>query len=84
MIISAKIRMKSNKGTHIPELNGGINHGERNLKWGSSYRPLGLLEKRLDAVPSHSKISFTVVTYMQELISFIFKHNFMVMYWYSL
>ena len=48
--------MKSKRGRYISELNENINYGERNLKGGSSCRPLDLLEKRLDAMPSNSKI----------------------------
>jgi hypothetical protein len=44
------------RGTYISELNESINYGERTLSRGSNCRPLSLLEKRLDAMPSHFKI----------------------------
>ena len=73
--------MKSKSGTYIPELNENIDYGERTLKGGSSCRPLGLSEKRLDATPCNSKIILyrrvlvEIVTYRRELISFIVNHN---------
>ena len=69
--------MKSKRGTYISELNENINYGDRSPKGSSSCQSLGLLEKRLDAMPSNSKIIFyrwvlvETVTYGRELISFI-------------
>jgi hypothetical protein len=56
MTIVSERSMKSKRGIYIPKVNENINYGERTLKGGSSCRPLGLLQKRLDAMPSHSKI----------------------------
>ena len=76
--------MKSKWGTYISELNENINYSERTLKWGSSCRPLSLLEKRLDAMPGDFKIILyrwvlieimSTLTYRQELISFMVNHN---------
>ena len=54
---SSKVSMKSKRGTYVSELNENINYGERTLKWGSGCRPLCLLEKRFDAMPSNSKVT---------------------------
>jgi hypothetical protein len=73
-------RKKSNRGTYIPKLNENINYGDRTLSRGSSCRPLGLPEERLDAMPSYCKILLyrwvlvEIVTYGRELTSFIVKH----------
>ena len=56
MTIISKRSMKGKRGTYISEVNENINYGKRTLKGGSSCRPLCLQEKRLDAMPSHSKI----------------------------
>ena len=48
--------MKSKRETYISEINENINYRDRTLKGGSSCRPLGLLEKRLDTMPKRSKI----------------------------
>ena len=56
MTIIRKGSMKSKRGTYISELNENINYGERTLKGGSGCRPLYLLEKRLDPMPSDPKI----------------------------
>ena len=81
MTIISKRNMKCKRRTYISELNEHISYGERNLEGGSSCRPLSLLEKRLDAMPCHSKIILyrrvlvEAVTYGRELISFIVNHN---------
>ena len=73
--------MKSKRGTYVSELNENINYGERTLKGGSGRRPLCHLEKRLDAMPSNSKIILERrvlvenVTYGEELVYFIVNHN---------
>ena len=73
--------MKSKRGTYISELDENINYGERTLKGGSGRRPLCLSEKRLDAMPSNSKVILYrrvlvgTVTYGRELISFIVNLN---------
>ena len=56
MTIISKGSMKSKRGTYISELNENINYDEMTLKGGSGCRPLDLLEKRLDPMPSDSKI----------------------------
>ena len=81
MTIISKRNVESTRGTYISELDENINYGERTLKGGSSCRPLGLSEKRLDATPCNSKIILyrrvlvEIVTYRRELISFIVNHN---------
>ena len=73
--------MKNKCGTYISELNENINQGDRSPKGGSSCQSLGLLEKRLDAMPSNSKVILyrrvlvETVTYGRELISFIDNHS---------
>ena len=54
MTIISKHNVESMRGTYISELDENINYGERTLKGGSSSRLLSHLEKRLDAMPSHS------------------------------
>ena len=69
--------MKSKREAYISKLNENINYGDRGPKGDSSCQSLGLLEKRLDTMPSNSKIILyrrvlvEAVTYRRELISFI-------------
>jgi hypothetical protein len=73
--------LESKGGSYIPELNENINYGDRSPKGGSSCQPLCLLEKRLEATPSCSKILLyrcilvEIVAYGRELIYFIVKHK---------
>ena len=81
MTIISKGSMKSKRGTYVSELNENINCGKRTLKGGSGCRPLSLPEKRLDAMPSNSKVILyrrvlvETVIYGRELISFIVNHS---------
>ena len=73
--------MKCKREKYISELNENINYGDRSPKGSTSCQPLGLLEKRLDPVPSNSKIILyrrvlvETVTYGRKLISFIVNQN---------
>ena len=73
--------MKSKRERYISEFNENINYGDRSPNGSSSRQPLGLLEKRLDAMPSNPKIILycrvlvETVTYGRELISFIANQN---------
>ena len=76
-----KRSIKSKRGTNISELNENINYGNGSPKGGSSCQSLGLLEKRLDAMPSNSKIILyrrvlvETVTYGRKLMPFIVNQN---------
>ena len=72
--------MKSRREQYISELNENINYGDRSPKGSTSCQSLGLLKKKLDAMPSNSKIILRrvlveSVTYGRELISFIVNQN---------
>ena len=72
--------MKSKREQYISELNENINYGDRSPKGSTSCQSLGLLKKKLDAMPSNSKIILRrvlveTVTYGRELISFIVNQN---------
>ena len=72
--------MKSRREQYISELNENINYGDRSPKGSTSCQSLGLLKKKLDAMPSNSKIILRrvlveTVTYGRESISFIVNQN---------